>query len=107
MPVLPTEPCLGNFDRDGLAVPLADKPGAWRQCKSLGRRRYSASALRHPIQFPRHQQRQPAVALFLQPLGNDGLWLAFLLFMASRGIGMHIVYRRTVLPSLIADHEQR
>ena len=44
---------------------------------------------------------------FLQPLGNDGLWLAFLLFMASRGIGMHIVYRRTVLPSLIADHEQR
>lgn len=44
---------------------------------------------------------------FLQPLGNDGLWLAFLLFMASRGIGMHIAYRRTVLPSLIADHEQR
>ena len=37
---------------------------------------------------------------FLQPLGNDGLWLAFLLFMASRGIGMHIGYRRTVLPSL-------
>jgi MATE family multidrug resistance protein len=37
---------------------------------------------------------------FLQPLGNDGLWLAFLLFMASRGIGMHIVYRKTVLPLL-------
>ncbi len=37
---------------------------------------------------------------FLQPLGNDGLWLAFLLFMASRGIGMHIGYRRTVLPML-------
>jgi MATE family multidrug resistance protein len=37
---------------------------------------------------------------FLQPLGNDGLWLAFLLFMASRGIGMHIGYRRTVLPLL-------
>ena len=36
----------------------------------------------------------------LQPLGNDGLWLAFLLFMASRGIGMHIGYRRTVLPML-------
>lgn len=35
---------------------------------------------------------------FLQPLGNDGLWLAFLLFMASRGIGMHIGYRRSVLP---------
>lgn len=29
----------------------------------------------------------------LQPLGNDGLWLAFLLFMASRGIGMHWGYR--------------
>jgi MATE family multidrug resistance protein len=34
----------------------------------------------------------------LQPLGNDGLWLAFLLFMASRGIGMHIGYRSKVLP---------
>lgn len=34
----------------------------------------------------------------LQPFGNDGLWLAFLIFMASRGIGMHIGYRRTVLP---------
>jgi len=30
----------------------------------------------------------------LQPWGNDGLWLAFLLFMASRGVGMHIRYRR-------------
>jgi len=37
---------------------------------------------------------------FLQPLGNDGLWLAYLIFMASRGIGMHIGYRRTVLPML-------
>jgi MATE family multidrug resistance protein len=36
----------------------------------------------------------------LQPLGNDGLWLAFLLFLASRGIGMHIRYRRSVLPAL-------
>src|SRR5690606_23913948 len=34
----------------------------------------------------------------LQPLGNHGLWLAFLLFMASRGIGMHWYYRRRVLP---------
>ncbi len=34
-----------------------------------------------------------------QGLGNHGLWLAFMLFMASRGIGMHIGYRRTVLPS--------
>ena len=36
----------------------------------------------------------------LQPLGNDGLWLAFLFFLASRGIGMHIGYRRSVLPAL-------
>jgi MATE family multidrug resistance protein len=34
---------------------------------------------------------------FLQPLGNDGLWLAFLLFMASRGIGMHIGYRKKIV----------
>ena len=33
----------------------------------------------------------------LQGLGNHGLWLAFLLFMASRGIGMHLGYRRKVL----------
>ena len=31
----------------------------------------------------------------LQPLGNHGLWLAFLLFLASRGIGMHFGYRKT------------
>ncbi len=37
---------------------------------------------------------------FLQPLGNDGLWLAFLLFMASRGLGMHLGYRKKVLHSL-------
>ncbi len=43
----------------------------------------------------------------LQPLGNDGLWLAFLLFMASRGIGMHIGYRRTILPLLARSNEQR
>jgi MATE family multidrug resistance protein len=34
----------------------------------------------------------------LQPLGNHGLWLAFTIFMASRGIGMHLGYRRSVLP---------
>ena len=39
---------------------------------------------------------------FLQPLGNDGLWLAFMVFMASRGIGMHIGYRRSVLPMVSA-----
>ena len=36
----------------------------------------------------------------LQGLGNHGLWLAFMLFMASRGIGMHLGYRRNVLPAL-------
>jgi MATE family multidrug resistance protein len=36
----------------------------------------------------------------LQGWGNHGLWLAFTLFMASRGIGMHIWYRRRVLPEL-------
>jgi MATE family multidrug resistance protein len=36
----------------------------------------------------------------LQGFGNDGLWLAFLLFLASRGIGMHIGYRRILLPSI-------
>jgi MATE family multidrug resistance protein len=35
-----------------------------------------------------------------QGLGNDGLWLAFTLFMASRGIGMHIIYRKKVLPAI-------
>lgn len=35
----------------------------------------------------------------LQPLGNNGLWLAFMLFMASRGIGMHYYYRRYLLPN--------
>ncbi len=36
----------------------------------------------------------------LQGLGNDGLWLAFLLFLASRGIGMHVIYRRRVLTAV-------
>ncbi len=36
----------------------------------------------------------------LQPLGNHGLWLAFRLFMASRGIGMHVGYRKNLLPSI-------
>jgi MATE family multidrug resistance protein len=37
---------------------------------------------------------------FLQPFGNHGLWLAFTLFMASRGIGMHVGYRKKLLPSI-------
>ena len=36
----------------------------------------------------------------LQFLDNHGLWLAFMLFLASRGIGMHIFYRRSVLKTL-------
>ena len=36
----------------------------------------------------------------LQPFGNDGLWAAFLLFMASRGVGMHIGYKTKVLNSI-------
>ena len=36
----------------------------------------------------------------LQGYGNHGLWLAFTLFMASRGIGMHFGYRRKVLPQI-------
>lgn len=36
----------------------------------------------------------------LQPLGNHGLWLAFMLFLASRGVGMHLGYRTTVLSRL-------
>ena len=39
----------------------------------------------------------------LQDFGNHGLWLAFTLFMASRGIGMHIWYRRKLLPSLALE----
>ncbi len=48
-----------------------------------------------------------AVAVFLpawyllQGFGNHGLWLAFTLFMASRGISMHIGYRRKVLPQIM------
>ncbi|MCH9694247.1 MAG: MATE family efflux transporter [Gammaproteobacteria bacterium] len=37
-----------------------------------------------------------------QSYGNHGLWFAFLIFLASRGIGMHFGYRRTVLRSLPA-----
>lgn len=30
----------------------------------------------------------------LQFLGNHGLWLAFMLFMAARGISMHLIFKR-------------
>jgi len=34
---------------------------------------------------------------FTQEFGNHGLWFALLAFMASRGIGMHIGYRRDMI----------
>jgi len=43
----------------------------------------------------------------LQPLGNHGLWFAFTIFMASRGIGMHIGYQRSVLPQVTATHAEK
>jgi MATE family multidrug resistance protein len=43
----------------------------------------------------------------LQPLGNHGLWLAFTIFMASRGIGMHLGYRRSVLPLVTANYAEK
>ena len=33
-------------------------------------------------------------------LGNHGLWLAFMIFLASRGLGMHLYYRYRVLPGI-------
>jgi len=38
----------------------------------------------------------------LQPLGNHGLWLAFTLFMAARGIGMAYYYERRVISDAVA-----
>ena len=35
----------------------------------------------------------------LQPFGNHGLWGAFMLFLLARGVGMHVGYRRVVLPA--------
>jgi MATE family multidrug resistance protein len=37
----------------------------------------------------------------LQGYGNHGLWLAFTIFMASRSIGMHVWYRKRVLPTIM------
>lgn len=39
----------------------------------------------------------PSAWFALQFLGNHGLWLSFMLFMASRGIGMHYYYRARVV----------
>jgi len=44
----------------------------------------------------------PAWAL-ARPWGNHALWLAFSLFMAARGIGMHLWFRRLVRTGKIGD----
>ncbi len=36
-----------------------------------------------------------------RPLGNHALWLAFMLFMAARGIGMHVWFRRIVSRGIV------
>lgn len=36
----------------------------------------------------------------LRFLGNHGLWLAFMIFLTSRGIGLHYYYRRRLLPAM-------
>jgi MATE family multidrug resistance protein len=33
--------------------------------------------------------------------GNDGLWFSFMVFLAARGLGMHLYYRRAVLPAAV------
>lgn len=35
-------------------------------------------------------------------LENHGLWLAFICFMAARGVGMHVYYRKRLLPKIAA-----
>ncbi len=37
-----------------------------------------------------------------QGFGNDGLWFAFMVFLGARGLGMHLFYKRSVLPLVIA-----
>lgn len=36
----------------------------------------------------------------LQFLGNHGLWLSFMIFLAARGLGMHFYYRRRLMASI-------
>ena len=49
-----------------------------------------------------------AVLVFLpawylaRPLGNHALWLAFTLFMAARGLGMHVWFRRMLARGIAA-----
>jgi MATE family multidrug resistance protein len=37
-----------------------------------------------------------------RPLGNHALWLAFMLFMAARGVGIHFWFRRMVTRGIVA-----
>lgn len=39
-----------------------------------------------------------------QSFGNDGLWFALLLFMGSRGLGMHITYRRKIVHGALSPN---
>lgn len=43
----------------------------------------------------------------LRFLGNDGLWLAFMLFMASRGVGMHYYYRKRLVVAVAAAQRRQ
>jgi MATE family, multidrug efflux pump len=38
----------------------------------------------------------------LQPFGNHGLWAAFMVFMAARGITMHVLWRRMLRDGRVA-----
>ena len=61
-----------------------------------------ARAMRNIMVFSAFAVFLPAWYL-LQFLGNNGLWLAFMLFLASRGIGMHFGYRKYVLPEILTE----
>jgi len=45
----------------------------------------------------------PSYYLLIHPMGNHGLWLAMMLFMASRGIMLTVFYRRAILNKVAAD----
>ncbi len=57
-----------------------------------------AKAMRNNMLFSAFAVFLPVWYLSL-PFGNDGLWLALMLFMISRGVGLHIGYRRKLLPA--------
>ena len=45
----------------------------------------------------------PAYYLLIGPMGNHGLWLAMMLFMASRGVMMTLLYRKAILHKVKRD----